>query len=236
MSKGLLFSRSIPITEKISVFVPTIGEILEDEDAYNGALNSIIATPYDLMVQLDNLGIDFETISEYELFLMLFEGLQKSDTHLIFGDLDLSKFHIAEMKNDNSIILYDEYNDIIINKSIHRSVCRELRRINNLKKNSKKPGNAEGKKYMLERARKKQERLARMKNNKSQLEDLIVALINTEQFKYDFKGVKELTIYQFNKCLSQVIKKIDYDNTMIGCYAGTVDINKLNPNDYNWLS
>ena len=65
---------------------------------------------------------------------------------------------------------------------------------------------------------------------------MIVALVNTEQFKYDFDGVRDLTIYQFNESARQIIKKIDYDNRMRGVYAGTVDIKDLSQDDLNWLT
>lgn len=70
----------------------------------------------------------------------------------------------------------------------------------------------------------------------SQLEDLIVALVNTEQFHYGFEGTRELSIYQFNESVRQVIKKIDYDNKMRGVYAGTVSAKDLSQDDFNWLS
>ena len=88
---------------------------------------------------------------------------------------------------------------------------------------------------MIERARLKQRRAARRKRE-SQLEDLIVAMVNTEQYKYGYEGTLNLTIYQFNASVYQIVKKINYDNTMIGCYAGTVNIKELNQSDLNWLS
>lgn len=70
----------------------------------------------------------------------------------------------------------------------------------------------------------------------SQLEDIIVAMVNTEQFHYGFEDVLDLTIYQFNESVQQVIKKIDFDNKMHGIYAGTISAKDLNQNDLNWLS
>ena len=72
----------------------------------------------------------------------------------------------------------------------------------------------------------------------SQLEGLIVALVNTEQFHYGFEGTRELSIYQFNEGVRQVIKKIDYDNRMHGVYApGTVSAKRFGAkDDLNWLT
>ena len=69
----------------------------------------------------------------------------------------------------------------------------------------------------------------------SQLESLIIAMVNTEQFKYDFEGTRELSIYQFNESVRQVIKKTDYDNRMYGIYTGTINPKELSQKDLNWL-
>lgn len=70
----------------------------------------------------------------------------------------------------------------------------------------------------------------------SQLEELIVAMVNTEQYHYGFEGTRELSIYQFNESVHQVIKKIDYDNRMHGIYSGTVSAKDLSQDDLNWLT
>ena len=47
---------------------------------------------------------------------------------------------------------------------------------------------------------------------------------------------RELSIYQFNESVRQIIKKIDYDNKMHGIYAGTVSAKDLSQDDWNWLT
>ena len=88
---------------------------------------------------------------------------------------------------------------------------------------------------MLKRARDKMKR-HRNRKEASQLESLIIAMVNTEQYKYDFEGTRELSIYQFNESVRQVIKKVDYDNRMYGVYAGTVNVKDLSQDDLNWLT
>lgn len=215
--------------------VPTVGQILENEDAYFSIVTAVTATPSDFMVQLDDVGIDFSSISSFELFLLLFRSLQESDTSLVFGDLNLSKFKPAVNGQNGMVVLLDSESGTVIDQAIHDQICRVLREINHLEKNDRKPANDEAKKYMIERARLKQRRAARRKKE-SQLENLIVAMVNTEQYKYGYEGTLDLTIYQFNASVYQIIKKINYDNTMIGCYAGTVKIKDLNQSDLNWIS
>lgn len=230
----LLYGSSIPVTDQIGIAVPTVGEILDHEDDYYAMVSMLTAMPIDFMVQLDDIGVDFTTINDYELFLILFNTIREMDTKLIFGDLDLKRFELAKHIESGMPVIYDEADDIVIDRVVQTKIATTLREIHHLEKDVRKPGNQEAKEYLLERARKKLKRRKRRKE-KSQLQQLIVAMVNTEQFKYDFNGVRDLTIYQFNESVRQIQHKIDYDNKMHGIYAGTVDPKKINQDDLNWL-
>lgn len=232
---SLLYKKEYPINDKIKIIIPTVGDIIDSEVSYYGVVNTITAMPIDMMVQLDDLGIDFSTIDEYELFLIMKIAIQEEDTSLIFGDLDLSKFELLINPENGEIILKDEVSDITIDRHIHSQIATVLRKIHGFEKNIRKPGNKEARDYMLEKAKKKAKR-NKNKEPTSQLESLIVALVNTEQYKYNYEETRNMSIYQFNSSLQQIIHKIGYDNRMHGVYAGTVDYKSLNPADLNWLS
>ena len=166
---------------------------------------------------------------------MVFEALKGQDTSLLFGDLDLQKFEpMVDMQN-SSIILRNAETGDKIDKGIYNLMCCAIRKVHHLERNNRKAGNAEAKRYLLERARKKMRRHQNRVED-SQLEELIVALVNTEQFHYGFADVRDLTIYQFNESLRQVIKKIDFDNRMHGVYAGTISAKDMSQDDLNWLT
>lgn len=91
-TRHLLYQKDYPINDYIRVMIPTVGEVLENEDNYYSMVSMLTAMPIDMMVQLDDIGIDFTTINEWELFLLLFNSLKEQDTSLIFGDFDLKPF------------------------------------------------------------------------------------------------------------------------------------------------
>lgn len=232
---NLLYKQEYAINQYIKIRIPTVGEILEQEEAYYEMVSILTAMPIDMMVQLDDIGIDFTTINEYELFLLLFESLRKKDTSLIFGDLDLTPFRTAVNEQNGNIVLINEMTGVKIDRAIHGQIANILRKIHHIDKNYRKPANGEAKEYMIKRARDKMRR-RKNRTTDSQLEGLIVALVNTEQFHYGFEGTQELSIYQFNESVRQIIKKIDYDNKMHGVYAGTVNAKDLSQDDLNWLT
>lgn len=233
-TRHLLYQREYPINDSIRIIIPTVGEIIDDEDNYYGLVSALTAMPIDMLVQLEDAGIDFTKINEYELFLLLFPVIKSQDTSLIFGGIDLSRFEIAVNEQNGNIVLLDEERNIKIDRVIHSQIAGVLRKIHHLERNNRKPANEEAKQFMLERARAKQRR-RKNRQEDSQLEPLIIAMVNAEQYKYDFEGTRELSIYQFNESVRQVIKKVDYNNRMYGVYAGTVNAKDLSQDDLNWL-
>ena len=229
-----LYKRSLEISDAISVVVPTVGQIIDNEDDYYQVACMIVATPYDMMVQLDDAHIDFTKIDDFELFILLFEHLRDMDTSLMFGDLDLSGMKVARFDGTGELVLTDSERGITIDRVVHAELCDSIRNMLHMEKNNKKPGNDEAKKYLLDRERKRQKRAKRKKND-SQFEKYIVALVNTEQFPYDYETVRNISIYQFYASLNQIAHKIKYDNTMVGYYAGTIKFDDLAPADRTWI-
>lgn len=232
--QSLLYSREVSITPDIRIVIPTVGDVLDRESEYYTQVSLLTAMPMDYLVQLDDIGLDVSQVNEYQLFLMLFEGMREMKTDLVFGDLDLGRFEHYHDRETGMPVLYDEENDIVIDRVVHTQIAAFLRKLHRLEKNNRKPGNEEAKKFLLERARKKAER-KKKRPQESQLEPLITAMVNTEQFKYGFEETRALTIYQFNESVRQIMHKIDYDNKMHGIYAGTVDPKHLSQDDLNWL-
>lgn len=228
-----LSSVQIPDT-KLSIRIPTVGEILEDEFNYYSIISSLTASPLQYMVQLDDIGIDYTTISDYELFKMLFLMYTKSDLSILFGDLDLSDFGVYRGKNDNTFI-YSQSNHIEINEKVYNDFANIIRKINLLEKVTSKPGNEHMKKYMLDKERRRQKKSAK-KKSEPYLEKLVIALVNTSEFPYDYDSCMDLSIYRFNQSFKQIQHKIAFDKTMIGVYAGTVDTSKLSNKDVlTWI-
>ena len=234
--KSLLNATSVDIVPNLSIRIPTVGEILEDEDKYYEIVSSLTATPFQYMVQLDDMGIDYTQITDYQLFMMLFPMYAKSDLSLLFSDLDTSDFGIYINQQDNSQVIYSPNNNIIIDELIYNDLADTIRKINLFEKVKSKPGNESARKYLLEKERKKQKKNAK-KPKEPYLEKLVIALVNTSEFPYNYETCMDLSIYKFNQSFKQIQQKITFDNTMIGVYAGTVDTSKMTNKDaLSWIS
>ena len=226
--KSLLNLDKVNVTETISLRIPTVGEILEDEQTYYSIVSSLTASPYQYMVQLDDMGVDYTQVTDYELFMMLFPMFAKSVLSIVFGDLHTSDYNVYIDNSNSTNILYSPTNglDYKIDEFVYMQLSDMLRKINNIEKVKSKPGNEEAKRYLLEKERKRQKRNAR-KPYEPYLEKLVVALVNRPEFKYNYEETMNLSIYKFNQSFKQIQTSITFDNTMIGVYAGTVDTSKM---------
>ena len=254
----------IPITDKIYVRIPTIGEILDHEQIYYSITYNLTSSPYQQMVRLDDMGIDFAEISEWELFMQtmysyslsitqlkqqikeLYDALESDETgkrienhgksiqnyiddleemlegfKLVFGDLQIEGFQIVKDTELDEIMLYNPYTDVRIDKLTHLELTKVIRELNLYEHVKSKPANETAKKYLLEKERRKLKRAAR-KQYEPYLEKLVVSLVNTQEFPYNYETCMDLSLYKFNQSFKQIQHKINFDNTMIGVYAGTV--------------
>lgn len=233
-SLNLLYQSKIAINNKISILIPTVGEVVDHEDEYYGIVSALTAMPVDFMLQLDEIGIDFTEINEWDLFVLLFSGIRNTDCSLVFDGLQLADFQLAENTVNGDLVVINPEKDIVIDRAILSQIAAALRKVNHIEQNFQKPANQEAKDYMFQRVRAKQKNSRRRKKD-SELEKLIIAMVNAEQFKYNFETVRDMSIYQFNESVRQIVKKVEYDNRMHGVYAGTIDAKHLSQDDLNWL-
>lgn len=234
--ESFIYHNSLKISEGLVFHIPTVGEIIEygERNYYNSAF-ILSAMPYDLMVQLHDAGIDFTTINDYDLFLSLFPHQSDDAFSLFLPGIVPSEFIYRRSTVTDEIELYNPKTDVVINRVAQGIIADLVRDINYFEKHINKPANRDAYEYMIKKARKRLKRAERNKN-KLQLEQLILAMVNTPEFKYNFETVRNLTIYAFNASVRQIVSRINYDHVMNGVYAGTVDYEKINKDSLDWIN
>lgn len=224
--KSLLKLSSVDILPNLAIRIPTVDEILEDEQHYYHLVSSLTATPYQYMVQLDDLGIDFTQISDFQLFIMTFPAIARGNTKILFGDIDLTDIIERHNPENGAPVLYSGKNGLTIDEYVYNRIADHIRTINSLKKETRRPGNEEARKFRIDLERKRQRRNAQ-KPYQPYLEKLVVALVNRPEFKYNYEQTGQMTIYQFSQSFEQIKTSINFDNTMTGVYTGTIDMSKI---------
>ena len=223
-SRSLLLQTQVDLAPGIAIRIPTVGEILQNERLYYQTTYSLTATPFQNMVQLDDLGIDFTTISEWQLFIQTFLAYAHSGDLLdyVFADLQTQGFGIYQDPQTEALYLSNPDTGVQIHESTYLQIVELIRKINLYEHITARPANETARQYLIEKERKRLKRLAK-KPPEPYLEQMVIALVNTAEFPYYYESCMHLSIYAFNQSFKQIQHKINYDNTMIGIYAGTLN-------------
>lgn len=231
------------INEHIKIRQPTLDEIYRyGEKKYFWLVNTLTISPADIKSMLYDLNIDWEEISDFEVFILLCKSLSLEDTSIIFGDrIDFSKLVVCENTNTNEPVLVEvdsnnniKYDGILIDSHIYMLFTEYLRKMHGFKKNNERAGNEETKKILIELER-EDLKLAQSKEFKSVLKPLIIPMVNCQEFKYNYTSVWELPISLFLDSVKQVQKIKEVGYLMQGIYAGNIDQSKINKKDLQWI-
>lgn len=252
MNKFSLLNRhEYKISDNIIVHIPTVGEIRNeqnDENEYYRIFSVFIKTPCDAMVELDDIGIDYTQVSEYELFLMIICSYldDKKNAEDKYWDAIfpyLKKSDLTMLNSNGKIVIVNKNNEIVIDENVYGLLSDFLRTILNVEKNMEyyKVPELETRKYIIDRQRLKQKReIERQKRNKKQkspsvLDGVILFLVNNCNFKYDFDSIQKITIYDLWACYKQISTNKEIDGIMTGYWMGNVDLKKIDNSKLNRL-
>lgn len=229
----LYFGDPYVINDKITIYQPTIGEIVKyGERQYYSMVHTLTAIPSDMKSQLLDLGFDYEQLSDFELFMMLAPTLPKEATSIVLGDVDLSKLRPYPDLASEQIVLADKEAGIKIDMLIYERIVRYLRQVHGLKKKVEKAKNARTKKILIEEDRRNIE-LNKNKPYKSFLTPLISSVKVRMGYTKDY--VRNMGIYEFTDDIARLEIIHNADALLHGMYGGMIDTKKINKNDLNWM-
>lgn len=223
------------INENIKIHQPTLNEIIEyGERKYFGMIYSIVATGNDLKWQLADAGIDYTKIKEFEIFcFMTYKAYSKSETSIIFGNLDLTEFEIRT-RNDEEIVLYNEDKDIIIDEFTYLLIADYLRKTHNIKKDESYPANDVAKEAFIEDAR-DEYNMNKNKPYKSRLKSLISTLICVLHINPEI--IFNMNINMFLDMIDRTIQVKNADLLLQSGYSGYgIDLKTIDDKKLNWFS
>lgn len=234
----LLRGDDLKINEKLTLRHLTINEIIDfteehGEENYFSLVNLFIMRPYDLMDKLDDVGIDYESISEYDLFIMLYKtGEYDENLKLLSGcDFKVAIDNVAE-----KLVLYDEEKRVVIDEEAYIKIKQYMLKIHHINlKPQYKAGNETIKKFRI--AQKRRQRKAQ-KNEpyKSQLFDLVSSIVIGSNGAITFSDVWDLPIYTAFTALMKTLKIQNYSHTMLGVYTGNISLKDVPKDTLDWTS
>jgi len=231
---ALLSGKSIKITDKITFTQPSLQDVIRfGEKEYYQILSNLTAIPSDMKSLLWDAGIDWMEFKDIELFYTLSRQIDKEKTSIFFPNIDFSKFMLVQNEN-NDILMYDREHDIKIDVYVFAKMQNCLCKTHGIKKKIERAGNKYTKQILIDEDRQNRE-LNKDKEFKSNLYGLVSAMVNYSGFKYGYKDVWDLKMFQFMDAVQRA-RLIDSTNHLLnGVYAGTIDSKKIKNDKFNWM-
>ena len=232
---SVIFGDDYYITDAISIHQPTLRDIKEmGEDKYFQAIFTLTCIPSDMKYRLFKLGLDYEEVEDFELFMLMAPTLETDISQRLFMGVDLSKFEMAQNQANGDFVLVDMENDIMIDKLAYLKICDYFRSLHGLKPKVEKAGNKFTKQLLIDEDKARYE-LNKDKEFEPILLPLIISMVNTEEFKYDYQTVQDLNIAAFMSSVEQIQRKKQAVALLQGCYLGMIDTSKIKTEDLNWI-
>lgn len=229
----LYFGDDYVINDYISLKQPTIDQIVKyGERKYFSMIHTITSIPSDMKSQLDDIGIDYEQISDFELFMLLAPTLNVEATSIILGDIDLSQLKRYQNNQNGQIVLANKDTGLVIDSLIYERIVNYLRKVHGLKKKVEYAANKYTKKILIEEDRQQIE-LNKNKPYQSFLTPLISSVKVRMGYTKDY--VRNMGLYEFMDDVSRLQIIHNADALLQGCYAGTIDMKKIGKGALNWM-
>lgn len=232
---AVYFGDDYIVNDYITIHQPTIGEIVEyGEREYFSMVNTLCAIPSDMKSQLWDAGFDWEEVTDFQLFMSLTSSLSRSDTEILFGDLDFSSLEQGLNQENNQLVLFNAETGLVIDEYAYLKIVSYLRLVHGLKPKIERAANKTTKEILIELDRQKLLK-AQKEKPKSQLKMLISAMMRYPGFKYKKNELKECGLYEFMDTVQGAQVYVSTNALLHGMYSGFVDTKKINKKDFNWL-
>ena len=235
---------------------PTLNEVTEalgengDTEFYNG-LWLMCSAAYDMPSVLYDMKKNFMNVSDWEFFRMMAPTISPEVLSLVLKEADGSGFSFygfgeyeRNLDGATDIVLYrpsfkDEdgnvKSEMMIDESLYKKIIPVLQEMIGFTHKGKKAGNRSTLKLLIELDKKDRAKAARKKNgNESSIFNMVVSLVNTEECKYNYDTIFDLTLYQLLKSFQQIQGKKAAIALLQGSCSGFVDTSKIPKEDMSW--
>lgn len=225
------------VNGSITIKMPTVGNVMMyGEKLFNATLSIFITNTTSYRLALWDSGIDWNEISDFELFCMLYKKLDNGAVNLMFDNLDFSKFELNKVMKDDveQIVLYDKEDDIEINEDVYQYIHQYLQEVFNIFPVEKITHNKTMKEMYIRKDRSEFEH-TKEDSEKSSIQALISSCVNHPGFKYKLNELTDLGMCEFYDSVKRLQIYESSTALMKGMYSGFVDSSKIKPDSYNFM-
>lgn len=224
------------IGSNITLVQPAVGEIVKvGEERFYSTLQVFTTNPTANRLMLWNMGMDWNDLSDFELFLMLSFRIEPEIANMFFQNIDFSKFKFFGNNEDKKkSILANEEQNVIIDERTYNIISCHLRTMFNQFPKVEKTVDPVGKEWIIEEEL-MNATIKKEKEDDSLLLPLISSCVNHPGFKYKSNELMNVGIYEFMDSVKRLQVYESSTAVMKGMYSGFVDAKKIDKEAYNFM-
>lgn len=229
----LYFGEPYVVNQYIKIYQPTIGDIIEyGEREYFSMINTLVAIPSDMKANLWDAGLDWNKITDFQLFVMLAQSLPQKQTEIVLGDIDLQRMVPVENIQNGDIMLRDPVTGVIIDELAHKKISAYLCKLHNITKKVEKAGNKFTKQVLID-----EDRQNREYNLKQPYKSFLMPLVSSIKVRQSYTRdyIKNMGLYEFFDDVNRAQIIVSTDALLSGAYSGMMDTSKIKKNQFNWM-
>lgn len=231
------------VSKDLVVLQPTIGDIISfGEKRFYHTLYTFICNTTMYRLSLWKQGIDWNEMSDFALFCLLYHGIDQEAANLLFKDVDFSNLTLCPKKEGDkeSIVLVDFDSQIEIDENAYNHFSQYLRNVFNIFPEEKLTKDPVMKKWFIRKdERKLQHEEEELKKGKAKeaysIQPIISACINHPGFKYKLQDLKTIGVCEFYDSVKRLQIYESSTALMKGLYSGFINGKDINPENYNFM-
>lgn len=227
---------------KIVIHQPTMEAIIQSgDDEFYQTLSVFVNTTASSRLMLWDNGIDWNEITDFDLFCITYKTINPEISKYFFGDLDWNKFKIVSFKIDeekSEIRLLNEEDEIEINEEVFEHIHQYLQNMFKMippDYHSNYTDSSVLKKLWIRKDRVALNQAQKKQKQKISLLSQISSYINHPGTKYKLSELREIGISEFYDSLER-LRIYEHTTALLkGMFSGMIDGKKIKPEDYDFM-
>lgn len=226
---------------QVIVKSPYMGDIIDiGESRFYSNLAIIVGNTTQYRLTLWRGGVDWNTISDFEMFTKFYWQLDKDVVNLLFDNIDdFSEFDVYERQREDGTtetLLYNERTDIEITEEVYQYFHQYFQNVFKMKPEEEITKDKHLKEWWIRKDTVEEEQKKR-KGEESEFSfvPMISAYVNNSDTKHSLDELDSVGVAEFFDSISRIVNNAKARAMLGGLYSGFVNGDKINPSEYDLM-
>jgi hypothetical protein len=224
----------------VTVKSPTIGDIIQiGESRFYSTLSILVGNTTQFRLMLWEADIDWCTITDFQMFVLMYKQLDIDVVNLLFNDINFQSFDVyVRTKEDGTeeTFLYDESTDTEITELVYQYFHQYLQNVFNMKPEEELTKDKHLKEWWIRKDKVELKQKEKKGESSSfSFVPMISTYINHPATKHSLQELREIGVAEFFDSLKRIQLYEHATAVLKGMYSGFVNSKDVDPSAYDFM-